>query len=202
MNKQSKASIPVILLAAGNSSRHSNHKLLANFNQHTLIEHTIEAFISAKVTPILVVTGAHRDRVAGHLEKYEVQEVYNNLWSKGMGRSIAKGVEACTRLYPNVQSVIISVCDQAHLDNEIIKKLVEKHIANPEKIIISKYLEGNGPPSIFPKAFFEKLMELQDDFGAKSIVKSERESVLSVAFDLGHHDLDTDQDFSNYFNKL
>lgn len=190
--------IPAILLAAGASSRHKEHKLLAPFQEHTLIEHTVKVFRNAQVNPILVVVGSEGNRVENQIEKYDVDIVYNAEWSQGMGKSIAKGLEACLSKYPQSEAAIISVCDQAYLNTETIQNLVDANKLNPNRIIISRYAEGNGPPSLFPKSYFADLLALSDDSGAKSIVKANLNKVETIQFEKGYIDLDTSEDFDNY----
>ena len=67
------------------------------------------------------------------------------------------------------------------------------------KIVVTKYGEKNGIPAIFSKLFFNELLELNEDFGAKKIINQNKESLIILKPDPNTLvDIDTPEDYNNF----
>ncbi len=84
------AKIPILLLAAGGSSRMGQPKQLLPWGNRTLIEHQILTLQKAG-QPVNVVLGSNSDLVMPVIEKYPVNIFVNPNWESGMGSSISFG---------------------------------------------------------------------------------------------------------------
>ena len=85
--------------------------------------------------------------------------------------------------------------DQPFLSSEVLEKLMTKHRSKAGMITVSKYDGQLGVPMIFPKSFFDELLKLDGDSGAKKIVKNHLDCVQSVSFEKGKYDIDTEEDY-------
>jgi molybdenum cofactor cytidylyltransferase len=186
--------IPCILLAAGPSSRLGKPKQLVLWNGRSLLEHTVETVLEAGLGPLFVVTGAFAEPVKQVLLKYQqVCVVHHPRWENGLGSSISQGVLHIQSL-GNWDAVLLLLCDQPYLNADILTQMAAKHQQYPSDIIQCKYEVGQGPPVLFPAEFFEELIALEGQEGARKIIQEHSSRCRWVAFKLGHIDIDTPED--------
>lgn len=187
-----KNGLAIILVAAGSSSRLGQAKQLLEYKGKTLIEHTIEQCIDSQLGDVYVVIGAHKEKVEPLIEDLNCQIVFNSAYEQGIGTSIAAGVETAMKL--DASGVVICLVDQVYMSAEVLINLVEKQKSTKAAIVFSKYQNGQGPPTYFSSELFSELIELDDDDGAKSIVKKYMDQVSFIDFKLGNVDIDRPED--------
>ncbi|MDY0904506.1 nucleotidyltransferase family protein [Pedobacter sp. CFBP9032] len=189
----------IIILAAGNSSRLGRPKQLLIFKDKTLIEWTIEAALATKFKPVVVVLGAFANQVKEKIP-LTVAHIINDNWSDGMASSIAAGLAEILKHSPDLENLIITVSDQAFINETILSALQQKHISTKKGIIASSYAKTTGTPALFNKRYFSQLLSLTGNNGAKSMLKLHDNDVETVAFAQGNIDIDTETDYHNLIN--
>ena len=79
---------------------------------------------------------------------------------------------------------------------------MEQLIALREKtkkpIVASSYSNTLGVPALFDRSYFEELLRLNDESGAKSIILANRERVAELPFPEGKIDIDTVEDYERF----
>ena len=184
----------IIILAAGSASRFGSAKQLLFFNQKSLLQHVINEAITAQINSIIVVTGANAELILQSLQQHSIQVVYNEHWQQGMASSIVAGLSEML-LNKEINEVIITVCDQpfvtAHLFNQLCKKKTE----SGKNIVACSYADTVGTPVLFTQKYFDKLLHLQGDEGAKKLLKQYHDEVATVSFPQGIIDIDTREDY-------
>ena len=182
--------IAVILLAAGASSRLGRAKQLLEHKGDIMINNIIkEASQVVEASNIYVVLGAFAEEIRDEINNSEINIVFNNNWKEGMGSTIRSGV-AKVKTNLNIEACIISVIDQPYLDSKVFKDLIEIFRENDQMIISSKYRNVYGPPTLFSRVYFDKLLELEGDKGAKALIKSQIDNVIFYNWDRGLIDID------------
>ena len=89
------ASIAVLLLAAGESTRMGELKALLQWQGKTLIEHQVAALASAGVSRTIVVLGHQSERLESLLkDRAGIYYVYNPDYRQGKTTSIKAGLRA------------------------------------------------------------------------------------------------------------
>jgi molybdenum cofactor cytidylyltransferase len=68
-------------------------------------------------------------------------------------------------------------------------------------VVASRYRDSPGVPALFHNSFFDKLLSLKGDRGARNLLKDEAESVALVEFPEGEIDIDTMNDFNELNEK-
>lgn len=191
--------IKVIILAAGESKRLGGRpKQLAPYGNTTLLGHTVRACLEADVGNVTVVLGANEGAIQQRVDLNGCTvEVFEH-WYRGMGATIGYAMRGHLQRpigkERNYDAVLITVADQPFLTADVIRRLAEEHRKLPKSIIISRYLEAQGPPSIFPKRVFHQMASLSGDDGAKSLIIKDPYVLKSIRFDQGHLDVDTHED--------
>ena len=142
----------------------------------------------------------HKNQIVilNKIQLADYQISINKFWKKGIGESIAFGMREIMQK-GNYEGLIISVADQPFLTADILKKL-EKKIIDRKIIIKSKYEKGSGPPVYFSKHFFEEIMKLTGDEGAKKLIKKYGDKVVHIDFFKGNIDVDREEDLEMYWS--
>lgn len=190
----------IIILAAGNSSRFGATKQLLQLNNETLLQHVIDEAIESGAEPIVVVTGAHADEVSKGIIKQQAQVVFNHKWEEGMASSIVAGAHAAITYNNGIENIIIAVCDQPFISSSLFKQLYQTH-EETKHIVASAYADTIGTPVLFTQKYFDALLALTGDEGAKKILKANAEDVATVEFLQGAVDIDTQKDYEDLLDK-
>lgn len=185
-------SIGVAILAAGNSSRLGRPKQLVEYKDTTLLQNTIDAVGDIALSKQYLVLGANAADIIPVVDLRDFQVLTNKEWVHGIASSINIAVHAA-QSNPEIQHLLILLSDQPFVSTELIWELITVHERN-KKITTCGYAGQRGVPAIFSKDYFEELMELHGDVGAKSIIKKHYEHTAVVDFELGTFDIDTEED--------
>lgn len=190
-----------IILAAGASSRMGQPKQLLDIHGTSLLQKTINAFADARIEPITCVLGYDHDHLREAVKSDAVGVVVNVDWQKGMGSSIKTGLRHLLQQRPNLDSVIIAVCDQPHLSGGLIESLLKSYRETGKPISASFYAGMPGVPALFDKSYFEKLLSISDGGGAKKLIVENPPDIAVVPFPGGSVDLDTMEDYLDFISK-
>lgn len=187
----------IIIQAAGSSSRLGTPKQLLLYNNKPLLLHVVDAAVKAGLWPIIVITGSGEQDICAALKNHPVEIVYNNRWQEGMATGIAAGLNLLRQKTEPVESVIVSVCDQPHVNGDLFFKMLEAREISGKAIVACSYADTVGVPVLFSKKYFPALGALSGNEGAKKLLKRFEEDVCRVDFPLGEIDIDTMKDYDN-----
>ena len=188
----------IIILAAGSSTRMGKAKQNLVFKGQTLLQTVIKTALAAQIEVVTVVLGANGQAIAPTIDTTNVHVFLNPQWESGMGSSISYGLKELLKIRPELSSVIFLLTDQPLVSSVFIRQLIE--IAAPEKIIASAYNATIGPPVLFDKAFFDDLLKMQGNEGAKKVLQKYAQAVVEVPFPDGAFDIDTPEDYNRLIN--
>jgi molybdenum cofactor cytidylyltransferase len=194
-------SVAIIILAAGSSSRLGQSKQLITIKGKSLLEKTAQAALDSGAQPITVVLGNQASVHKKNIEALPVKIVVAENWSAGMGASLKAGLLTLLEDYPATEAIIVTVCDQPYLTAEHLKKLITVYNNTTSEIVASLYNNTKGVPALFQKALLQKLLQLEDDEGARKIIRQHKGTIALVAFEKGEIDIDTPEDL-DYLNNL
>jgi molybdenum cofactor cytidylyltransferase len=190
------AAFGVVILAAGNSSRLGQPKQLLTFNGKSLIRHAATETVKAAGEQVIVVTGANKDLVEVELHPLSVQVIHNEYWREGMASSIHTGLITLLNIFPQLDAVLFSVCDQPYLSAALFNKMVREQQITGKGIIASVYNHSKGVPVLFNHQYFGDLVRLDGRSGAKELLHKFRADVAGVPFPGGAVDIDTMADYN------
>lgn len=194
--------IPILLLAAGGSSRMGQPKQLLPWGNQTLIGHQIQTLLETG-QPVNVVIGSDSDLIIPVIEKFPVNIVINANWESGMGSSISLGITQIQQKFPNANGVLITILDQPLITSAYLEKIRTAFRTFSRQIIVSKSASGwTGVPVLFDKCYFEELSGLKNDEGAKKIIQRHPENVTHVEAGELLDDMDTPEAYRQMQNKF
>jgi molybdenum cofactor cytidylyltransferase len=191
------------MLAAGESKRFKDIKQLAMLNRQPMLLSSVEMLASTHINSMTIVLGANAALIQSMLSDAELADELNSKlstivaenWQQGMGASISAGVK---KLDENVTHVFIGLADQVAIRQKQCNLMITKSQENPDKIVAAMYQGKLGAPAIFPRTYFAKLAKLENDRGARDILRSNSEQVLSIELPSAAKDIDTQADLKSY----
>ena len=194
MQSPSSKEYGIVLLAAGKSSRLGTPKQLLHFDGSTLVRKVaIQALeVSDKV---IVVVGPKSEELKESLNTLPLHLVNNTLFEEGIASSIRMGITALVKTFGQLSGVILIVCDQPYVLAPVLLNLVETAQKTNKGVVASAYSGTLGIPVLFHKNYFDKLLELKGDTGAKNLFNEYPEDVATIDFPLGEVDIDTLEDY-------
>ncbi len=159
----------IVIPAAGASRRLGTPKQMVQFEGESLIRRA--AKIALDVLPdVIVVTGCEDVAVRREVRDLPVAIVDNPDWEKGLGTSIAVGARAAIDRFPDLDGILIHLCDMPLITSEHLKKLVDAAALSNADLVYTEYEDTEGVPALFGKLLFEELLFLDGDHGAKRVI--------------------------------
>lgn len=189
--------VGLMILAAGASTRMGTPKQLLPFQGRSLLRHTADVAIASQCYPIIVVLGAHAERIKPEVDCLALHIVENKRWAEGMGTSIQAGIAQLSALSQNIEAVVIVLCDQPFVSSQLIDQIVEAYRSTHKAIVASEYAGIPGVPALFSHTLFAELMKLDASVGAKHIIQKHSHNVYRVPFSKGAIDIDTPKDYEH-----
>lgn len=185
----------MMLLAAGQSKRFKGIKQLADVHGQPMICHCLSQYRKNNhwidgITNGTVMLGANADLIAKVLP-CNIDNYVATSWHLGMGHTLAEGIQ---KVSGDATHVLIALADQVLLTQQHIQQLLNATRRYPEHIIASQYAKKAGAPSIFPKHYFNELIGLTGDNGAKGLLGKYSQQIIRIAMPEAAFDVDTPQD--------
>jgi molybdenum cofactor cytidylyltransferase len=193
--------LAILILAAGNSSRMGVSKQLLKWKEANLLQHAMNT-VNKVNSQNLVVLGANYSKIKSQIEDKNIRVLCNQNWKNGLGNSISFGINYIKESLPNIDNVLIMLADQPLIDADFLDRMIETHKLYPKKIICTLYQnERLGVPAIFNKIYFEDLLQLNDDKGAKELLKKYSSEVISLNGVKIVQDIDTLDDYEDLYKQ-
>lgn len=185
-----------VLLAAGASSRMGTPKQLLVVDGIPLIVRATEAALASTAWPVVVVLGAHAEKIRPVLARQPVLIAENPAWAEGMAASIRAGISTLQQFSRALDAALIALCDQPAFSTETISRLVQAHHRSGASVVAAHYQGRNGAPALFHREHFAALGALTGEEGARAFLNGDRANVCTVDLPELGLDLDTPEDFA------
>ena len=169
--------ISAILLAAGQSKRmNGENKLTKEIKGIPLIKHSVKNILASSVDELIIVLGYQKEIIEKLIDKNEkIKFVFNKDFESGMATSIKTGLN---NLSEKTENFFICLGDMPMVSPDIYNQLIESK--DKKEIIIPTYKGKQGNPVLFNKSMKEKIMNITGDFGAKKILKLNKDQILNL----------------------
>jgi len=156
--------VGAIVLAAGSSSRLGQPKQFLRHEGETLVRRSVRAAIGGGCAPAVVVAGAIGQRIEQEVEGLAARVVHHPEWQCGIGTSIRAGLKQTLALAPDLEALVVMVCDQPFVTATLIATLLAKDKAERTNIACA-YADTVGVPALFTRSFFARLASLPTTAG-------------------------------------
>ena len=170
--------IGALILAAGCSSRAGTvNKLLYEISGKPLVVHVAQHLKHSRVDRIIAVTGYDWRQVEARLVDSQISCCRNVAHASGLASSLTCGISA---LY-DMDNIIVCLGDMPDVTADVIDQLISVSAVTPDKSIFIPTWQGQrGNPLMFAKKFFDKLLALQGDAGARILSNQYPEEAVEV----------------------
>jgi len=188
-----------IVLAAGRSERLGRPKQFVMLGDKPVIRHVCENAVASELDRIVVVVGHRAEDVTEAIGKEfcdgdRLRTVYNPHYRSGMGRSLQMGLSQVQELY---LSVMILLGDQPFVTPALINHLLRRFYSSGKDICIPVHKGRRGNPVILGCRFYNDIMKIKGDRGARDIVRDNSNAVETVEIGDERYfmDVDTCEDY-------
>jgi len=202
LKQKNNYNISAVVLAAGQSRRMSGaNKLLKTIEGIPLIRRVVLSILGSGVSQVVVVTGFEKESVEDSLSGLDVDFSYNDDYKKGLSSTLKIGIEAVNN---NADGALICLGDMPAVNSEHIDLIVEPF--NPQlsrSIIVPKHYGMQGNPVLWGRQFFNSMLKLNGDIGARRLIELNEEFVYEVEFEdtATQIDLDTQLEWTTFIQK-
>ena len=192
--KEDNRNVAAVILAAGRSTRMGGpNKLLAELEGKKLVRIAAEQALASKAGEVIVVTGHQAELVEQALSGLKVRFVRNPDFAGGLASSVKSGISAVSA---NADGAVICLGDMPLIDAKLIDRLIEAFAPDRGNLIVVPVADGRrGNPVLWSRRFFNELMTLDGDIGARHLIAKHGEAVAEVPVDgeSAFLDIDTPQ---------
>jgi molybdenum cofactor cytidylyltransferase len=191
--------ISAIVLAAGESRRMGETKLILDWQGKPILQHVLDALRDSPVGEVILVLGHEAERIRGRIQAPEVKIVINPDYREGMSTSLRRGILAAD---PDTQAFLVVLADQPGINPKIIAELILNfHQGYPGKnILVPDFRGRRGHPVLFGAKYREEILRLKGDVGGRKILGEHPEDILTVEMngDAALVDIDTPEDYKRH----
>jgi molybdenum cofactor cytidylyltransferase len=150
-----------VILAAGEAARMGLPKPALPFGSTTMVGAVVSAATSAGLSPVVVVTGFHKDAVSSAVGPAAFV-VHNPDPGSGNVSSLLVGMEACG----DTDGVILLLADMPGVRREVIAGLADAMAESGSTIGWVEYRDGRGHPIALGRDAFDAVRSLH---GSKAL---------------------------------
>ncbi|MDO9299586.1 molybdopterin-binding/glycosyltransferase family 2 protein [Bradyrhizobium sp.] len=174
--------VTAVILAAGRSTRMGGpNKLLAELGGKTLVRTVTERALASKASSVVVVTGHQAEQVEQALSGLNVTFARNPDFAGGLASSVKSGIAAVPA---DADGAVICLGDMPLISADLIDRLIETFAPDRGSLIAVPVSDGRrGNPVLWSRRFFNELMTLDGDIGARHLIARHGEAVAEVPVD-------------------
>ncbi len=171
--------VAAVVLAAGRSTRMGAvNKMLAEIGGKPLVRIAVEQAMASRAKPVIVVTGHQHEKVEAALTDLPVRLVRNPDYADGLGTSLKTGIAAVPH---DADGAIVCLGDMPQVDAALIDRLVSAFDPERGALVVVPSIEGRrGNPVVWARRFFNDLMSIQGDIGARHLIGTYPEAVVEI----------------------
>jgi len=189
--------ISTIILAAGQSKRMGQPKMLLSWGELTVIEHVIITFLKAGIDDILVVTGGVREQVERAIDHYSVRKIHNQDYAAGeMLSSLQCGLRAMPL---ESRAVLIGLGDQPQILEQSIRSICEAYQESKSRLIVPSFQMRRGHPWLVTRPLWGEILELKAPESPRDFLNRHAAEIHYLNMDTPSilADMDTPQDYDD-----
>ena len=174
-----KASVGVVILAAGQGRRCGTNKLLVeDKNDEPLFMKSLKSAIASDAKPIFVITGHNHDEVEEYLKDYDVNIVYNRAYETGVQSSINAGIKS---IPASCDGAILLPADMPNITAQDINKLIAKFDKNDEKSICVYTHKGiKSNPILWSKSLYSKAQIIPENAHMRAVLMEHNDYIKTI----------------------
>ena len=194
-----------IVLAAGMSTRMGNPKQLMSLSGKPLLARVVEAALASELEEVELVLGHEAEKILAALgslaRDQRLTTVVNKRYREGMAASLQAGLLQVKDRFP---AVMFLLGDQPMVAADTVNLLLRRFRASDRDICVPVYAGVRGNPICFSNLFYDRIIAIRGDTGAREIINDHPDNVLYVEIEnpLCFMDIDSPEDAEQINNLL
>lgn len=195
--------ISAIILAAGESKRMGEPKMMLKWGETTVLEYVVAIFANAGLEDILVVTGSHKDEVEKIISRsknlYPVRSIFNDKYATGeMLSSIQCGLQDL--MDRGAGAALIGLGDQPQVKERSVRMVFDTFQKTGSPIVVPSYQMRRGHPWLIASELWQEFLALNTTQTPRDflITNSTKIHYVEVESDSILLDLDTLKDYQTF----
>jgi molybdenum cofactor cytidylyltransferase len=187
--------ISAIILAAGQSRRMRQPKMLLPWGDRTVIEHVVTTFLDASIEDVLIVTGGAHEQVEELVDRYPVRKIHNTDYAVGeMLSSLQCGLREMTE---RAQATLIGLGDQPQVQGRSIRSICEAYRDGASRLIVPSFQMKRGHPWLVTRSLWDEILALKPPYSPRDFLNNHANEIRYVNMDTPTilADLDTPEDY-------
>jgi len=183
-----------MILAAGESRRMGQPKMLLKWGETTVIGKVIATFQAAGNQDLLIVTGGAKE----HVEKIlgdSVRTTFNADYARGeMLSSIQAGLAGLTS---ETEAVLIGLGDQPQVEERTVRLVMAEYRRTDASIVVPSYQMRRGHPWLVARAWWGEILQMRAPDTPREFLNRHSRAIHYVNVDSPSilQDLDTPADY-------
>lgn len=187
--------ITAIILAAGESKRMGEPKMLMPWGKSTVLQTVISTFQASGIKDILVITGGARQQVESLVGR-TVETVFNENYQSGeMLSSIQLGLSVKMR---EASAALICLGDQPQVEERSVRSVCNAFLAGKSQLVVPSYQMHRGHPWLIARPLWDELLTMKPPKTPRDFLKKNSSKIQYVIVDSSNilADLDTPEDYA------
>ena len=186
--------VTAIILAAGQSRRMGQPKMLLPWGGTTVLGVVIETLKAAGMEDLVVVTGGAREQVEA-IVRGSAQVVFNAEYlNSEMLSSIQCGLGA---IKPQSQAALICLGDQPQVQVGSVQVILQEYESTGTSLIVPSYQMKRGHPWLVARKWWNEILEMRSPKSPREFLNRHAEEIKYMNVDTPSilADLDTPEDY-------
>jgi len=157
----------VAVLAAGASRRLGRAKQLVPIGGEPLLRRQCRCALSARVGEVLAILGCDEAQHREVIVDLPVDVRVNDEWEEGLAATLRSAVRAAKE---RQAALLVLPCDQYRIIPDDLRTLYNHWRWTPSIACVSRWGRYAGPPAILPIHYYDHVLRLRGDIGARSLL--------------------------------
>ncbi|MGZ3585046.1 MAG: nucleotidyltransferase family protein, partial [Ktedonobacterales bacterium] len=173
--------IAAVILAAGQSKRMGQPKMMLPWHGTSVLGRVIEVFKAAGIEEAVVVTGGNREGAEQIAQSAEARTVFNEDYaSQEMLSSLQAGLRA---LEPAAEAALIALGDQPQIREDTIRVIVERYEQTHAPLVVPSYQMRRGHPWLVTRVMWEIIFGMRSPETPRDFLRKNGEGIVYVELD-------------------
>jgi molybdenum cofactor cytidylyltransferase len=166
-----------VVLAAGESRRMGQPKLLLPYGDGTIIEKVVRNVASSRADRAMIVLGGNRREIEEKMRAVAIKRVVNRRYKEGMFSSIRRGLSA---LPASAGAAVFVLADQPDVPPSVIDLLIEAYRREKKGIVLPVFRKKRGHPLLIDLKYRREIEALSPDVGLRGLLRKYPDDILEV----------------------
>lgn len=190
------AHIGAIVLAAGESRRMGEPKMILPWGKTTVIARVCEVLLAGGVAEIQVVTGGGQAQVESAVQHLPVKTIFNPEFAdQNMIHSLQTGLAAFKN---SLAATLIALGDQPQIEEDTVRRIIRAYQDSNAPLIVPSYQNRRGHPWLVSRSLWPDIFSLQPPATIRDFLNSHAAEIhyLNLSTPTILKDLDTPEDYA------